>query len=148
MKQGINIQASNGDSYVDLFVLGYQSSAQGTWAPSLLSTTQFNNTVYNSSQAQNDSISWPVFLQPGTYSFLVMYVKGTNYGIQTWTLGGTTIATIDGYNATPAYENLSTTSITVSTSGLQNLVLNLATKNGSSSAYASQTSRIVLIRTA
>jgi hypothetical protein len=113
----------------------------GVSAPS--ATTGFTANVDLSSQfgdyristsAQNDTITWPVTLDAGTYTLTLIHSKGTSRGIYTIKIDGSSVGTIDGYNGSTTNNVTDLASIAV-TGGYHTVEFLMATKNGSSSAY-------------
>jgi len=99
--------------------------------------------------AQNDQLSWSVYMEAGTWNIGILTLKGTNVGIQTWKIDGTTVLTYDAYAGGVTYNQIGTaTGISIATSGLKTLSCTTASKNGSSSAYVTVYTGIYLMRTA
>lgn len=99
--------------------------------------------------AQNDSLTYKLALVAGTYSLRIVGVKGNTCGIITATLGGVSAGTFDQYSSSFVYnQTWEQTGIVVAASGLADLVLTMATKNGSSSNYKYYLTSIALWRTA
>lgn len=118
------------------------------------STNTVNNSAIKngyrvSSGAQSDAISFDVILAKGTWTLELLHTKGTDTGIYTAALAGSSVGTIDGYGATTTYNNRSTiTGIIVTKSGKKRMSLTMATKNGSSSSYFGRVQHIQWRRTA
>ena len=111
------------------------------------------NAVYNgyllSSGAQNDEVSFDVVLATGTWTFELIYPKGSNAGIVTVLLDSTSLGTIDAYVAGTSYDNRSQiTGIAVSTTAKYRLTLRMATKNASSTGYFGGIQHLQFKRTA
>lgn len=86
-------------------------------------------------------------LRAGTWSIVWHWRRHSGGGIITPTLGGTSLTTVDTYNASTAGDQRQTqTGITVA-GGLTDLVLTNPTKNASSSAYGWTLQAISLFRT-
>ena len=124
------------------------SVGAGTWAWSISVLQLFAGWFTNNSGANNDNCTMKVFLTPGTYTLCVLYVKAADRGILKVYLGSQVLTTIDGYAAAISYNNIDeTTSITISSSGVQNLKFEVDGKNASSSNYYVTFTAISLKRT-
>lgn len=124
------------------------TSKVGTW-DLYRGDTVYYTQLYNSTTAQNDEINWKLWLTAGTWTMWVTYDKQTNCGINAVTLGGTSIATIDGYNGSTTHQNISkTTGIAVASTGVYTLRFLISTKNASSSNYTWLINAIDFTRTA
>ena len=116
-------------------------------------TITYSAVVYGgflaSSGAQNASLSWPVVLGAGTWTFSEIIETGNNQGIYAIAIDGNSVGTIDGYSASGANNVVKTiTGITVSTTGKHTLSITMATKNASSSGYQGALQHVRMIRTA
>lgn len=89
--------------------------------------------IFNSTNAQNDSISWDVVLSAGTWNATFFVRQSTNCAIITLLLDGVSVGTVDTYAAALAYSKVKITGFTVSVSGKTKLTLKAATRNGSNS---------------
>lgn len=137
---------------VDLDV--FMTAATNTnWNTLLHESAAGVNFVYaatkESSQAQNDNIGWDIVLAAGTWTFELMHRTWSDRGIYSVRFDGVEQGTIDGYSGS-AVENVrsTVTGITVATSGKVRLLLQMATKNASSSNYRGSIQHIQLRRTA
>lgn len=102
-----------------------------------------------SSGAQNAVIGWDVLLAAGTWTLELLHNKGSDRGIYTVALAGSSIGTIDGYNASLSPKQRSQiTGITVAATGKKRLTLTMASKHASSSSYFGHLSGLRLLRTA
>lgn len=103
----------------------------------------------SSSGAQNDEINFDVSLAAGTWTFELIHAKGTNYGIITIQLDGSTIGTIDSYAASASInDRTQITGVAVVNSGKKRLKLLMATKNASSTNYVGAIHHLQFKRTA
>lgn len=113
-----------------------------------VATTGVSNNLWGTS-GQTGSRTWPIVLSAGTWRIDVIYYVSTDRGIVTFNLDGASVGTVDTYaafTATPQAGQIA--NITVSTSGKHVLNITTATKNASSSGYATRLSNLQLIRTA
>ena len=104
---------------------------------------------YNqSSNVQNDEISWAVSLDSGTWALEVMHPTTTDAGIITVTIDGTSVGTIDQYSATLT-RNVKTLipGISVAAAGTKTLKFAMLTKNASATAYRGYVQWVTLRRT-
>lgn len=100
------------------------------------------------STPQNSAIVYPVFLSKGIYTIGLIYTKGAGNGIYSVRLDDIEKGTVDGYAASSLFQQVSEIAgVTISESKVYDLKLLLATKNASSTGYASDWSAIYLIRT-
>lgn len=95
-----------------------------------------------------DWIEWYVNLAAGTYTFTVIAITNTTYGIAEYTLDGSTIATFDWY-ASGATLNVAkqATGVVVPTSGVHTLRATCTGKNASSAGYTILANAINFMRT-
>jgi len=98
---------------------------------------------------QNDEVGWPVNLDVGSYELQVIGNTRTDNGIATVTFGATTIATIDGYSASPTdpfvYTNVP---FVIAAASEATLKFKTATKNASSAGFNFALYWVRIIRTA
>jgi hypothetical protein len=98
---------------------------------------------------QNNEVGWDVVLAAGTWTITLIGIKSTDYGICTVSLDGSSVGTLDMYAASSTNNNvMSLTGVTVSATGKKRLLLKMATKNASSSAYKAAVNIVSLLRTA
>jgi hypothetical protein len=125
------------------------ASANVNWTSLSIDTAAVGNSVYNSDGSQNDSITFQIELEPGTWTIFLMHTTGTSRGIYSVSLAGTVVGTIDGYNASALRNTISSVAgVVVTSSGPTLLSLQMLTKNASSSGYLGSIQQIVLQRTA
>lgn len=104
---------------------------------------------YNTSIAQNDSMSWDVVMAAGTWTMEIRYGLSNGGGIVTPSIAGANQATFDSYAASAAYDQLYTAAGIVNASTAKKRVTLLAgSKNASSVGYYIVAQWISLIRTA
>lgn len=128
------------------------TAVQGTWAIGRDTNQTFINAYLSNAatQAQNDEVTWPLVLSAGTWRLDIDYVKGSVCGIATFRIDGTSIGTVDGYDASAALYNQSAsiTGISVASSGKKTFGILMATKNASASNYRFLLTAAFLTRTA
>lgn len=135
--------------YEQVVPFGVASTSTGTWSETANASAIMAYYRTNSSAAVNDAITWPVWLSAGTWTFELLHHLGSNVGIYTVKIGGVSIGTIDGYAASPAWNSRGQIAgVAVASSGKTTVELVMATKNASSSAYASRFSLLSFLRTA
>lgn len=120
-------------------------ASSGTWT--LAASSGSLGGMQLQATTQNAYREYSVAVAAGTYRLTVIYERGTNRGIQTWTLDGATIATIDGYHASGTDDIVSQTSSIAITAGNHLLRVTVADKNASSSGYTCTLQHISLLRT-
>jgi hypothetical protein len=137
-----------GEGHITILPWNYSEIIQGTWIFSLTASSIFYGIYYNSSNAQNDQLDFKIWLDAGTYDFVVIHQKTTSSAILTLLLDGESQGTIDFYGST-SYNNRSTiNNIVVANSGLKTLSIKAATRNGSSGGWILAPSSMALFRTA
>lgn len=148
--QNLPAAVTSGGSPIFIPLQDGYTSVQGTWAVNFdanyYGAFRFDN---GGSRAQNDEITYQVFLMAGTYTFSLYQRKSTDIGIATISIDGSSIGTIDGYAAAPAVNSKSDiTGAVVASSGLKTISIKMATKNGSSTHYGLYGGYMVWTRTA
>ena len=108
--------------------------------PALYSTDSAGKTLVlfakDSSNAQNDDISWDITLAAGTWTLEIMGVVAVARGISTAYLGAINVGTIDWYGASTLYNQRKTiTGIVVSSTAKYRFKLKMETKHASASNY-------------
>lgn len=98
--------------------------------------------------AQNDEITWDIWLDTGTWKYAQVYATANSFGIYSVQLDTVQQGTIDGYSSSTVL-NVYTevTGISVTTAGLKNFKLKMTAKNGSSSNYFAVLQSCAWIRT-
>jgi len=139
----------SGEGHIIINPNAYQSIIQGTWVLTINTALHFNGAFWNSSGAQNDGVSYQVYLAAGTYTLMIEHSRATDYGIAHVTIDTTEVGTIDMY-ADPADTNnrATITGISIASSGLKTLKFEAKSKNASSSAYTISMYILCLWRTA
>lgn len=132
---------------VDVFMT---ASSHTNWDS--ISTSSFDD-IYSgrkfSSGTQNDEINFDISLAAGTWTFELIYLKGTSRGICSVQIDGVEQGTIDMYNSSTTYNNRAQiTGISIATSGKVTLKLKMTSKNASSSSYGGTINHLQLKRTA
>lgn len=123
-------------------------SETGTWNITASGTALGAIYENDTADAQNDELTWQVALDAGTWDLTSIFEKGPNEAIQTWKLNGTSIGTIDGYDAGGSENNVTAiTGFTVDTPGIYTLQCIAETRNGSSAGWQLGLQHIVLQRT-
>ncbi len=111
------------------------SMGNTNWSSFNQDNTEIFGGDMETSGAQNDEIYWDIGISGGTWDFTLLHYKGTNRGIYTVSIDGSSIGTIDGYNGSALRNSLDTlTGISIA-DGKRRLKLKMATKNGSSGGY-------------
>ena len=97
----------------------------------------------------NNEVNYKVDLIAGTYDAIIIHSTTSGSGILNLSTTDGSWGTLDMYSGSGVNNVISKlTGMTISTAGVQNLQLLLATKNGSSSGYQAFINAIYLIRTA
>jgi hypothetical protein len=89
-------------------------------------------------------------LEPGTYELKAVLGKGADYGTLTFSVGGSTVGTFDGYagsTQTPTLEDIPGT-FTVNTRSLVTVKISCTTQNGTSTGYKRLMAWLGIYRTA
>lgn len=119
----------------------------GTWTAAQ-SSSLFFASRYFSNAAQDASVAWDVLLGAGTWTIALLHDTGTDRGIYTVKIDGSSVGTIDGYAASGAAARSSLTGVAVASSGLKRVSLVMSTKNASSTGYRASVSALLFTRTA
>jgi hypothetical protein len=127
----------------------YDSFTQGTWEW-FSGSTYMGGMFWNNSNTQNDEVLYKIFLDAGTYTFDVIGLTAPEYGIMTLLFGGVSQGTIDWYAAGGTTYNVkkSIAGIVVAASGLVDLSIKIATRNGSATQWYLGVQSMALYRTA
>lgn len=129
--------------------LGY-SVVAGSWTRNPDSSVIMGGYIYNGDPAgSGDEVTWPVVLSAGTWTIELLHHKASVRGIYTFSIAGSSVGTIDGYNATGQLNQVgSITGITVAASGTTTLSVKCTTRNASATKYGMIISLLSLKRTA
>ncbi len=139
---------ARGEGHICVGPHAYSGITAGTWAFAASGSTWYGGHWANSSAADNDQIDYKVWLDVGTYSFAALHFKAASYGILDLIIGSSQ-GTIDMYNGSTTFQNVSTiSSITVTTAGLKTVSLKANGKNASSSGYKINVQAMTFYRTA
>ena len=91
---------------------------------------------YNSTEAQNDEFTKDRYFDSVTWKNARVYTKNSNVGIATIQLDGSSVGTIDGYDAVEVINTYSEiTGIAIAAAGVKTEKVLMATKNASATAY-------------
>ena len=114
---------SGGGSPVIIWPQVAGTVVQGTWDNnSLDSNVRWFNTYWGNfaTKAQNDEMTWQVYLMAGTWRLDVYGLTATYNGIADWRIDGSSIGTQDWYSGSTVYNlTKSITGITVASSGIK-----------------------------
>jgi hypothetical protein len=130
--------------------LATKTVVQGTWANTVNSAQMYGN-IYNNvtAVAVNDEFEFEMALAAGTYTFKLLSLKDNASGIVTVRIDGSSIGTIDLYNAGGALNVVNTiTSIVIATTGTKTINFKIESKNASSSNYIAYLTLVQFIKTA
>lgn len=137
-----------GEGHIFLMPLKW-NILNGTWAMQVNTSQAFNFNYYNSSNADNNSISTTLYLARGTYTIQLLTGTSTDRAIIDIDIDGVEVASTDLYSAGTVYNVIrEAVDIPVLTSGLKTLTYRIDGKNGASSAYYGSFSALIFIRTA
>lgn len=125
----------------------------GTWGYTPSSAVKTGGFLYNTSNAQNDSLEISAFLAAGTYSLGVIGQQDLNRAIQTWEVddgagGWTTIGTMDWYGNNTQDVGKTLTGIVVDEPRLVRIRARSATRHGASGGWYQSFVTITLKQTA
>ena len=107
----------------------------GTWTRNINSGCYYCGFIENTTDAQNDSISFKRTFESGTYTIITHFHRTTASGIMHIYVDSTQIATVDMYGTSTNNIEDEQTGLTINASGAVTVELKAETKNGSSSAY-------------
>jgi hypothetical protein len=124
-----------GGGYINILPLSYSSIGQGTWALYFRSVDWACSFLENTSVANGDNITYPVYLMAGTYTLLILTVTQTDGGKVDIALNGTVVGTVDQYASLADNVRQTITGIVVASAGIYNLKWTVNGKNAGSSGY-------------
>lgn len=103
---------------------------------------------YNTSGLQNDEFDWDIYLDSVTWKLAVVHLQFNDKAIMTFRFGGTTVGTIDAYNAANTSNNYhEVTGFANATPQAGTFAIVAASKNASSSAYFMEPQSLAWIAT-
>lgn len=141
----------NADSALDWLIdvgVFEQASSHTNWDTLSINASSLLTCAKTSSGAQNDEINFDLILARGTWDIELLFTKNTSYGIYSVQINSVEKGTIDGYDASNTFNNLSTISgVDIPQTAKYQLKLKMATKNASSSNYTGAVNHIQLRRT-
>lgn len=124
------------------------SHGNSGWASRFFDANAVYGSFLRSNTAQNDAVWWYVPLAAGTYSFTLVYIRGTSTGIYSVRIDSVEVGTVDSYG-TAQYNTVGTvTGVSVATTGRKEIRLVMASKNASSSGYRGDLQHLTILRTA
>lgn len=143
------VAAAAGEGHITILPFSYVSIGQGTWVLSFDAGKYLGGAFWNSSATDGDNVSYKVYLDAGTYTLLISGNTWPHAGITDIYLDAVEIASFDWY-ADPVVKNVRQlqTGITVASSGIYTLKIQLDGKHASSNGYQFLPSYIALWRTA
>ncbi len=143
------VSADKGEGHIRVGIWSPDSVGQGTWAMAA-SGALYNFRFENTTTADADNVSYKVTLTTGTYTLVIIHDTINSGGKVDVSLAGTTVLTgLDTYSASQTSNVISTTtSISVTSEGVQTLKFTLNGKNASSSDYSLLLNEVFLYRTA
>jgi hypothetical protein len=97
----------------------------------------YHNGYRGAAGAVGATASWKVALAPGTYALDLLYVAWPDAGIMSWSLDGSPIGSVDGYDAAGEFNRAaSLPGIVVTGADVKTLTVTMATRNDASAEYA------------
>lgn len=111
------------------------SAITGTWVYSITTSQAYCFAFYNSSDAQNDEISFKIFAEAGNKTLEILCVTSGGYAIATVYLDDVEQGTIDLYSSSTKYNKKKTLAVTVVGTGEHTIRFKAATRNGSSTGW-------------
>lgn len=141
-------QSDIGEGHITILPWHYSGITQGTWIVVSNAASLMAGYFQNTSDAQNDRIDYKAFLSAGTYTFSLMCAKNTTCAISTILIDGSSVGTLDWYDAL-TYDVVQTiTGIVVATPGLKTISIKAATRNAGAGGWALYLCSMALFRTA
>ena len=137
-----------GGGYLNILPLSYSAVGQGTWVWTGDSNSWAGGYVYNSTEANGDNLSYPIWCEAGTYTVFLLSIINTNSGKIEIDIDGTAVATFDAYGGALLYNQQFTQAGISISAGAHTVKVLLAGKNASSSGYVGHLNYLGLIRTA
>lgn len=144
-----NINPFAGEGYISFIPIKPHSIGQGTWAIYADTNQNLNHKLQNSSFTNADNCTFKIYLAAGTYKVQILTATHPNYGILQLLLDNVGITSNDLYSAGLVNNVIcETASVSVASSGLKDLKINVNGKNVSSGSYYVVVSTIIFQRTA
>lgn len=140
-----------GEGHITLMPYSYSDffSLSGSWNILQQANAMFQSYFYNYATATGSWADYKVYLDAGTYTFLIYYIQLATAGIVDIDLDGVEIGSFDGYNGSTIYNlRYTVTGISVAAAGLKTIRLRQDGKNESSSGYSAAITYMALWRTA
>jgi hypothetical protein len=137
---------SAGEGHITALCYNWFSQPQGTWVVTQ-GGTQVAHTIYNSSGAQNDEITYNMYLAAGTYTCRVLGIQNTDaprYKVSGY--NGADTFDFLFYGALTYNKVLSQTGLVIATSGLKTISIKAVTSDHG--GYVMYLSTICFFRTA
>ena len=139
-----------GAGVVNIWGHTYESVGQGTWVWASTGTTPlFNMAFRNTTENDGDNVTYNLWLSKGTYTLRFLCQTDTTNAIVDFYIGGSEVASFDTYSGS-AVENVvfSEADISVASSGLTTLKVDIDGRNPSAGNYKLYFTMINLWRTA
>ena len=149
-KKYVDDLISPGEGHINISPFAYSAIGAGDWAGSY-NASSAPNTWYLSqaTPANNDNISYKVYLAKGTYTFLLYHHKNATGGIMDIDIDSTEIGSVDQYAAGVTWGiRYTVAEIAIATSGIKTLKFRMDGKNANSSSYKGWIVLAALWRTA
>lgn len=151
--KGTNIDFTTfGNWFLEVPGVAFISVIAGTWVYQGANTGTGNGGGFSvqSNGAQNEEVTYKIFLNAGTYRCFVLADKDVNRGIYTITLNGSSIGTGDGYNGSRISDAKIdiNAALVIATSAVYTMNVKMATKNASSAGYYAVFRAVEFVRTA
>lgn len=122
----------------------------GTWSFGTDTSSMVGGYMRNSTNAQNNEISWDVMIPAGTWTLEWFTATNVDAAIITASLSVTgALGTVDGYSASTVYNvKQSITGVVVASTAVQRLTFKAATRHASSTGWFIRLVALQLRRTA
>lgn len=140
---------SSSAPFISIEGWAYDTCDVGTWTFLSPGTTYgLTGMWFDSGASTNDECDYMIDIPAGTYTLVFYARKGGDSGIVEISIDGGNISHFDLYNGSETYGNrFASTTISIPTGGIKELLVKIDGKNGSASAYDVGWNNLYLFRT-
>ena len=136
-----------GDGHIFIGLFTPDSIGAGSWSVSHNASSAYSFTIQNAG-SDADNMTYKAYLAAGTYSYAMIVTQHTDSGKVEVQFDGSVKGTHDLYGSTTENIEFRVNSISVATSGLASVKLNINGKNASSSGFVARFHSLTIWRTA
>ena len=139
---------SAGEGHITVLATSY-SDISANWGVNNNASSILQSYMANGGTASGSYMDYRLYLDAGTYTFLIYYHTTSNAGIFDVDIDGSEIASFDSYNGSTVYNNRGLqTGVNVASAGLKTIKVRVDGKNALSTGYTIFIPYLALWRTA